>query len=80
MVLASMIVRSIGLLFDYFFACRYNLDWGIPDLVFLFFTDVTFSILSAVLFELPIMSLFAKITPIRIEGTVFAFLTSAMNL
>ena len=32
------------------------------------------------LFELPIMSLFAKITPPRIEATIMAFLTSCLDL
>jgi hypothetical protein len=29
---------------------------------------------------LPLMALFAKITPKRIEGTIFAFLTGTWNL
>lgn len=31
-------------------------------------------------FDLPIMSLFAKITPPNIEGTIFAMLTGFINL
>ena len=31
-------------------------------------------------FDLPIMSLFAKITPENIEGTIFAMLTGLINL
>lgn len=31
-------------------------------------------------FDLPIMSLFAKITPVNIEGTIFAMLTGVINL
>ena len=31
-------------------------------------------------FDLPIMALFAKITPANIEGTVFAMLTGLVNL
>jgi len=33
-----------------------------------------------VLYSLPILALFAKITPAKIEGTIFAFLTGTMNL
>ena len=33
-----------------------------------------------VLYSLPIMALFAKITPEKIEGTTFATLTGTMNL
>lgn len=46
----------------------------------LFFTDVTFSMMSFTLYVLPIMALFAKITPPQIEGTIFAFLTGTKNL
>ena len=49
-------------------------------MVFLFLTDVIFSIISTILYNLPILALFAKITPARIEGTIFAFLTGTMNL
>ena len=45
----------------------------------LFFTDVTFSTLSFTLYVLPIMALFAKITPAKMEGTIFAFLTGTKN-
>ena len=80
MVFWAMIVKTFGLFLDYLFACRYNLVWGIPDLIFLFFTDIVFSTFSYTLFILPVMALFGKITPPRIEGTVFAFLTGTMNL
>ena len=36
--------------------------------------------LSMSFFDLPIMVLFAKITPKNIEGTVFALLTGLINL
>ena len=41
--------------------------------------DVVFNALSTMLYNLPILSLFAKITPVKIEGTIFAFLTGTMN-
>ena len=74
-----MLIKTLGLTLDYLFACRYNVQWGIPNLVFLFFTDIVFSTLSYTLFLLPIMALFGKITPPKIEGTIFAFLTGTMN-
>lgn len=58
---------------------RWNLEWGIPDLAFLIFTDVIFNVIITVLIVLPLMSLFAKITPKKIEGTTFAFLTGTWN-
>jgi hypothetical protein len=74
-----MILKSLGLFLDYLFACRYNVEWGIPDLAFLFFSDIVLSTFSYTLRTLPIMALFGKITPPRIEGTIFAFLTSTMS-
>ena len=63
MVMFAFIVRVFGLSIDYCFASRYNLKLGISDMTVLFFTDVTFSTLSFTLYVLPIMALFAKITP-----------------
>ena len=79
MVLASFITTSLSALLNFFFAKRWNVDWGIPDLVFLITTDVVFGIVSMLLYTLPIMALFAKIIPAKIEGTTFAFLTGTMN-
>ena len=50
------------------------------DYLFLFLTDVVFSAIALAFTTLPLMSLFAKITPKRIEGTIFAFLTGTWNL
>lgn len=79
MVFISLITTSISCFLNYCFAKRWNVGWGIPDLVFLLTTDVVFGIISTLLYTLPIMALFAKITPPRIEGTTFAFLTGTMN-
>ena len=79
MVFMSLITSSIGCFLNYCFAKRWNIDWGIPDLVFLFMTDVVFGAINTLLFTLPILALFGKITPPRIEGTTFAFLTGTMN-
>ena len=53
---------------------------GIPDLYFLFFTDVIFSVLSMIFFSIPIFSYFAKVTPAKIEATIYAFLTGTTDL
>ena len=79
MVKYAFTVRVFGMAIDYCFAKRYNLQIGLSDISVLFFTDVTFSTLSFTLFVLPIMALFAKITPNSIEGTIFAFLTGTKN-
>ena len=80
MVFFAFVSLVCATFLNYFFAKRWNLDCGIPDLVFLFFTDVVFNVIIMVLIVLPIMALFAKITPKKIEGTIFAFLTGTMNL
>ena len=77
MVMVAMIIYSTGCFFNFFFAKRWNLDIGIPDLVFLFFTDVIFNTLRTTFFALPIYSFFAKICPAKIEATIYAFLTGA---
>jgi len=59
---------------------RWNLEAGIDDYVFLIFTDVVFGAIALSFGTLPILALFAKITPKRIEGTMFAFLTGTSNL
>jgi hypothetical protein len=62
------------------FAMRWNLAMGINDYVFIIFSDVVFGAISTSFGTLPILALFAKITPRRIEGTMFAFLTGTSNL
>ena len=62
------------------FALRLNLQVGINDIAFILMTDTLFGVTSLAMYVLPTMALFAKITPSRIEGTVFAFLTGSVNL
>jgi len=61
------------------FVTRANIDLGIPDMALIVFTDVVNDILSQCLLMLPMMVVFAKITPKRIEATAFAFLTGTSN-
>ena len=79
MVLAAFIVGSTSAFFQVIFSKRWNLEWGIPDMAFLLFTDVVSEVVSTLLYTLPILALFAKITPRKIEGTIFATLTGIMN-
>jgi Na+/melibiose symporter-like transporter len=79
MIFFAMLVGILGSFLNFCFAKRWNLDWGVSDMVFLIFTDTVFSVVSVILYSLPILALFAKITPKRIEGTIFAFLTGTMN-
>lgn len=80
MIFFAMCVGVLSAFLQFTFAKRWNLSMGIPDVAFLLFTDVVFSTVGVILYTLPILALFAKITPPRIEGTIFAFLTGTMNL
>ena len=62
------------------FAFRWNTYFHINDIVFIVLTDTIFGVISLAMNTLPTLALFAKITPTKIEGTVFAFLTGTTNL
>lgn len=79
MIIFAMCTGSLGSILNFCFAKRWNLEVGIDDMFFLLFTDIVFNVLGTILYMLPILSLFAKITPPKIEGTIFAFLTGTMN-
>lgn len=64
---------------QWLFALRLNVKLGIPDLVYIVLTDTIFGALGLAMGTLPMMAMFAKITPKKIEGTVFAFLTGTVN-
>ena len=76
----STIFSVISSVSQYAFAIRFNLLIGINDIVFILLTDTMFGVISLAMNTLPTLALFAKITPTKIEGTVFAFLTGTTNL
>lgn len=80
LVFFGAIAVTFSTFLAFVFAKRWNLEIGIPDMVFLFFTDVVFNTIIWILVVMPLMALFAKITPKKIEGTIFAFLTGTWNL
>ena len=80
MVLFAMIFNIVILFLNFVLAKRWNLEIGISDMVFLVFSDVVGVVITTLLYSLPIIALFAKITPSKVEGTIFAFLTGTMNL
>jgi len=80
MIFWGMVANVFQQFFNYAFVMRWNLSWGIPDKVFLFITDPVMQIITTILYYLPLLALFGKITPERIEGTIFAFLTGTWNL
>jgi hypothetical protein len=76
----STIFSIVSSLSQYAFAARWNTLLGINDVAFIILTDTIFGVISLAMNTLPTLALFAKITPPRIEGTVFAFLTGTTNL
>lgn len=56
-----------------------NVDLGIPDILVLILNTLISEALCACLVILPMVVAFTKITPKRVEGTVFAFLTGSYN-
>lgn len=65
---------------SYALAMRWNKLIGINDIVFIVLTGSVFGVLNLAMSTLPTLALFAKVTPRRIEGTIFAFLTGTTNL
>lgn len=59
---------------------RWNKYIHVNDIAFIVVTDTIFNVISMAMNTLPTMALFAKVTPPKIEGTVFAFLTGTTNL
>jgi len=76
----GVVLSIVGSFLSYCFAMRWNLEWGVSDYFFIIFTDVVFGAVTMAFAVLPILALFAKITPKRIEGTMYAFLTGGSNL
>mmetsp|Transcript_29038 Transcript_29038/g.43792 ORF Transcript_29038/g.43792 Transcript_29038/m.43792 type:complete len:167 (+) Transcript_29038:1222-1722(+) len=76
----STIFSVVSSLSQYAFASRWNTALGINDIVFIVLTDTVFGVIGLAMNTLPTLALFAKITPPKIEGTVFAFLTGTTNL
>lgn len=76
----NVVANIINFFFVYVQANRWNIDIGYSDIAYLFTISIIFGALTAALCVLPIMALFARITPHKIEGAVFALLTGVNNL
>lgn len=70
----------MGCIISLAFVLRWNVAIGINDLLFIIFTSIITDTLGLAFTNMPSMVLFAKITPKRIEATVFALLTGVHNL
>lgn len=76
----STLLSCFGAFCGYVFAMRWNVAMGMNDMAFIILTDTIFGVISLAMNTLPTLALFAKITPMGIEGTIFAFLTGTFNL
>lgn len=79
-IFANVILGIVLCFLFYAQSMRWNLSWHINDLAFLI---VLFALQGAVQMAfqaLPILALFVKITPRKIEGTIYALMTSTWNL
>ena len=76
----SIVMSCLSGFCDFGLAKRWNLALGISDLAYLYTTSIFFGIIGNAISFLPLLSLFAKIVPKRVEGTLYAFMTGAMNL
>ena len=79
LIIMEMIIGLIFAPFSYMFILRINVQYGIPDLALIIFTDTVQDIVSQCFVFLPMAVMFAKITPKRIEATSFALLAGVSN-
>jgi len=78
-ILVTTILSSFFNMLSLALVERLNLKWGIPDYMFCLATDALTTALSEINF-LPILVLACNICPKNIEGTLYAFLMSIVNL
>jgi len=76
----AILINIIGEFFQLMLVLRVNLILGINDLAFILFSNVVTEVCSMGLYMMPSLILFAKITPMYIEATVFSMLSGLFNL
>ena len=76
----NILIGVVGCFISLIFAMRLNVLIGISDLVFVIVSSIITDTLSTAFSQLPVLVLFAKITPKNIEATVFALFTGILNL
>ena len=79
-MLWNSIMGVVGGFISLIFATRLNLSLGISDLTFVILSSIVTETLSTAFSQMPVLVLFAKITPPNIEATVFALFTGLFNL
>ena len=76
----SMVLFCINGITDYLFVIGYFSLMGVSDRFYIYGSILTFGVVGNAISFLPILALFAKIIPPKIEGTMFAFITGVSNL
>ena len=71
----SLLIAPLNLMF----VLRINVQYGLPDWFVIIFTEIISDVFIQCLVVLPIIVLFAKITPANIEATSFAMLAGIYN-
>ena len=79
LIMCDALISILMAPLSFIFVLRLNVQWGIPDLVLIIFTDTVSEIVSQCFVFLPMSVVYAKICPKRIEATSFALLSSISN-
>mmetsp|Transcript_30179 Transcript_30179/g.40115 ORF Transcript_30179/g.40115 Transcript_30179/m.40115 type:complete len:164 (+) Transcript_30179:1083-1574(+) len=77
--MSESLITAVLAPLTFIFVFRYNVAWGIPDMLLIIFTDTVSSIVGQCLVFLPMSIIFAKICPKHIEATTFALLAGVSN-
>ena len=78
MVMLACAVNFIGSAFTIMFCTKHYL--GLPPVVFVVLTSAVTDTLYGSFVQLSFMALYAKLIPVKIEASLFAFLTGLSNL
>ena len=79
LIIMDAILTIILSPFTFAFITRLNLEWGVPDMVMIIFTDTVSDIVSMCFIFLPMSVVMTKICPKNIEATSFALLAGVSN-
>ncbi len=74
------LVSFVSVILSLFIAMRWTIALGINDLVFLVLTGVVTETFGLAFSQLPILILFAKLTPKHVEASFYALLTGLFNM
>lgn len=80
LIMCSMICQTFSSIAKFAFAIRLNEYLGIGDMTFVLFLEFFREIALTSFLSLPMIALFAKITPHHIEGAIFGLLTGIEGL